>query len=549
MSEIEDQSYLSATAPGEPMRSEAMIDAAVAAGYTGLALWDSSVYYLDRPGWDATNLQTVVNYAVSKGLKVLPSTAEYGYSNDVLSYNPNLAEGELVSGAQFMVASGSSGTVLSLINSLPPVQNGDFENGGTGWFSTGDACLGVDTTVGHGGSDSAKLSATSANCRLTYPLTLIPGRMYHTQFWVQSQGFANNQMDVEVLDFDIQPGTTITRVTEPVTVAATQGWTEYDFSFYSNESTTVTLYLGVWGGFEGTLWVDDVLVEETALVNVLRRGGTPLRVYDAQGTTYTEGTDYAAIRDPIMVDNPGTYDYWHTPPTVTIPSGSRLAMGQTVSIDHYTVIPSIDGDVGICLTEPAVQQFIHDNAVLMRGIFPKGSGLFLSYDEMRHMNTCELCRSQRLDAGPLLAGNVETIWQALLGVDPGVQGYVWNDMFDPNANAVSDYYFVSGDIAGSWVGLPPGMIVMNWNLGSLTSSLTWFSGKSPGQPHAFQQIIAGYYDSGDGASSATSEMTAAMGVPGVIGAMYTTWEDDYTQLGSYAAAVKAAWAAYRASTP
>ena len=59
----------------------------------------------------------------------------------------------------------------------------------------------------------------------------------------------------------------------------------------------------------------DASVEETALVNVLRRDGTPLKVYDAT-TTYAEGTDYAKVVDPSLAAAPGTYDPWHAPPAV-----------------------------------------------------------------------------------------------------------------------------------------------------------------------------------------------------------------------------------------
>ena len=94
---------------------------------------------------------------------------------------------------------------------------------------------------------------------------------------------------------------------------------------------------------------------------------------------------------------------------------------------------------------------------------------------------------------------------------------------------------------------------MNWGLGSLTKSLKFFSGTdtsvTPAQPHAMQQIIAGYYDSGDGAKSATQEVQAAMGIKGLVGLMYTSWVDDYSQLGAYATAAKAAWPAYKASAP
>ena len=41
-----------------------------------------------------------------------------------------------------------------------------------------------------------------------------------------------------------------------------------------------------------------------------------------------------------------------------------------------------------------------------------------------------------------------------------------------------------------------------------------------------------------------------MGIKGVVGLMYTSWEDDYSQqLAPYATAAKSAWAAYRQSAP
>ena len=233
-----------------------------------------------------------------------------------------------------------------------------------------------------------------------------------------------------------------------------------------------------------------------------------------------------------------------------MPPGSKLAEGQTVAIDSYSVFPDPGGGVGVCLTEPAVHTWMHQNLAAIAGIFPANSGFFLSYDEMRHMNSCALCRAKNLTAGQLLAWNVGQSVAEVNAVRPGAQLYVWSDMFDPNQNAVDNYYDVEGTIAGSWEGLPPGIIMMNWNLGALAKSLTWFSGKDPSamQPHGFQQIIAGYYSApAGGGPEAATEMAAAMGVPGVIGAMYTTWDDDYTQLQQYADGIRGAWATYRAS--
>jgi hypothetical protein len=548
-------SYLSPTNTKEPAASEALIDQAVAAGYTGLAFWDSALTFANRPGWSTANLATVVQYARSKGLAVLANAAPIGYSNDMLQSDMNQAEGAKIVGGQFTVTAGGAGNVLQAVNSLPPIQNGGFEAGKTVWFNTGDAATGVDTTVAHTGNASGLIHGeASGNARFTQAITVKPWRLYHVQLWFQTSGFSGNTLNVEVLDFTSQVNNTLTRMGESVpTSGQTQAWTEFDYSFNSRESTAVSLYIGVWGGFQGTVWIDDVMVEETSLVNVLRRDGTPLEVYSGS-TTYAEGTDFAQVADPALAAHPGTYDPWHTPPTVSVPAGSKLTTGQTVSMDYYTVVPQIGWEVSSCLSEPGVQTWNQQNALALAKVFPAGTGVFMGYDEMRQGDSCELCQSKNMTGGQLLAWNVEQTASTLKGVwGAGTTFYFWDDMFSSYHNAVNDYYDVEGDLTGSWVGLPPGSVIMNWNLGNLTTSMKFFSGTDttvmPPQPHAFQQIIAGYYDSGDGATSGTQEVQAAKGIPGLVGAMYTSWVPDYSQLKPYADAVKAAWPAYKASVP
>jgi len=550
------QSYLSVGSTTEPAYSEGIIDQAVAAGYTGMALSDDAITRLNEPGFDPSMLKTVLSYAIGKGLAVLPTTDPYGYSNDMVKENGNLAEGMQVTGTQFTVTAGSSGNVLSPVNSLAPLQNGNFESGQTGWFDFGDARVGLDTTAGdcNGGSACGEITGSSSatdNARFTQSLTLTPWRLYHLQFWLRTASLSGDSFQVELLDTSGSNGLTLLSSTVSNADSMTS-WTRVDMSFNSRTSTAALLYLGIWGGNQGTLWIDDILAEETSLVNVLRRDGTPVRVYDAGGTTYTEGKDYAAISDPSLNPSPGNFDVWHTPPTVSVPAGSALAVGANVSIDYYTIIPLDGGQVGVCLSEPGVQDWVQANITAMSKVFPAKTGIFLGYDEMRQVDSCELCRAKNMTAGELLAWNVGQTWSSITAVTPGVTAYVWDDMFDPNHNATASYqyaYPVLGDLTGSWLGLQPGFVIMNWNLGNLTKSLSWFAGKQAGNTHAFQQIIAGYYDTGDGAGAATSELTSASGIPGVTGLMYTTWVPDYSQLGPFATATLAGWAAYKASTP
>ncbi len=77
-----------------------------------------------------------------------------------------------------------------------------------------------------------------------------------------------------------------------------------------------------------------------------------------------------------------------------------------------------------------------------------GQGILLMYDEIRQMNSCARCRAKNMTAGELLAWSVGKTAGIYNSVLPGAPLYVWNDMFDPNHNAVNNFYFVEGDIGG-----------------------------------------------------------------------------------------------------
>lgn len=71
-------SYL--TSPSAGISSEAIIDQAATAGYTGMVLWDSAINGLNVPGWNNSYLQQVATYAASKGLQLIPYVAPFGNS-------------------------------------------------------------------------------------------------------------------------------------------------------------------------------------------------------------------------------------------------------------------------------------------------------------------------------------------------------------------------------------------------------------------------------------------------------------------------------------
>jgi hypothetical protein len=183
-----------------------------------------------------------------------------------------------------------------------------------------------------------------------------------------------------------------------------------------------------------------------------------------------------------------------------------------------------------CPSEPKTYELLRDQARRVNELL-KPRTFFMSHDEIRVMNWCQACRQRRLSPGQLLADNVKRCAEIIREVNPRAEAVVWSDMFDPNHNAVKDYYLVNGSLEGSWEGLPRGVVVANWNGGKKRPSLEFFAGRG------HRQLIAGYYDADD-LSGFTGWDAAARSVRGVVGFMYTTWQAKYGLLDSYGRALR-----------
>lgn len=471
------------------LASKRLIDRAAHAGYTGMALWDSSLVFLSFPDWPKRNvdyLREVIAYAKERGMRVMPLVAPYGHSGDVLKVNPNWAEPQRIEGARFRVMGAQLVQVKSLAGSV----------------------------------------GASARPVLAMRLPVEPWRQYRVRFKVKTAGF-RGLAQIEVSDGKDS------RLDERLTPAPDQDWTPMEFVFPSKASTAVRVTIGAFGGHAGELLVGECSVEETAFAGLVRRAGAPMRVYAADDPEKS----FQESRDWVL--NGGA---------LTLPDGSALRAGEEVAVDFYAVTPRANNDLGICLTDEDAQRWMTANARKAAELCGRGSGLLLGHDEMREMNSCASCRAKHMTAGELLAWSFARTAGTLAGEGPL---YVWSDMFDPYHNARRRFAYVEGDLVGSWRSLARDVTVVNWNLEHLRASLGWFAGDDPRQPVPHRQIIAGYYDPADrdGARAARSELRAAMGIPGVVGMMYTTWLDDYSQLEAFAAAARAGWEEYCAARP
>lgn len=465
---------------------------AAAAGYSHVLLADSKFCRLDQLGGGTehyfANVRRVQEIAHDLHLQITPTVFPIGYSNDILGHDPNLAEGLPVKDSLFIVHAGQARLVAD-----PPVAL--------------DHLAFKDNTVQLTGN-TATVQNNPDNARFAYKLTLPRFRCYHLAVKIKTRDF-QGEARVAVL------GDGRSLQFQSLGLKPSQDWTECNLVFDTLDHQNIMVYFGVWGAGHGTLQWRDWKIEETALVNVLRRPGTPCIVKG-----YVEDKDYQRIEDPNLGNKPwpGEYTNWHEPPTIkthSIPDGTKLRVSW-----YYPPIVG-DGQVNICPSEPRTMALMADQARRMKALWA-APGYMMEYDEIRCLNWDESCQAHHHSAGQILADSVRACTKLLADS----HAYTWSDMFDPFHNAHGDYYLVNGDYKGSWEGLNPSVTILNWNFSHRDESLKFFADR--GQ----KQIIAGYYD-GD-VNQIHQWLASADKVKGVIGVMYTTWENKYDDLEAFA---------------
>jgi hypothetical protein len=93
---------------------------------------------------------------------------------------------------------------------------------------------------------------------------------------------------------------------------------------------------------------------------------------------------------------------------------------------------------------------------------------------------------------------------------------------------VEHYYFCNGPMTGAWKGLEPSIGVINWAGEMLGANSPFFAERG------HKQILSGYYDGDEDGATITQWIEKTKGVPGVVGAMYTTWQDKYDAMEVWA---------------
>jgi hypothetical protein len=512
-------------------RTIALFPRAAKDGYTAVVLSDGNFYSLGSadPTF-ADNIKRLQKAAADNGLDLIPGVMAIGYASGIVDEDPNLAEGIPVKDTLYVVR----GREAAFVPDHPAaLAGGSFEaakdNRFAGWEMQDNAGTGsfADHEVYHGGHQSVRMENIAqadpkwGHSRLMQTVKVKPFRQYHVSVWVKTQDFeATNSARVVIL----APKETEQYIGDlPVHLQRTQDWTHYDMMFNSLDFSEVRLYLGCWGGKTGTIWWDDATLEEVGILNLLRRDGCPIFVRGEDGTVYEEGRDFEPIRDPELA----AYPSYHEPLPIRLTANSRIADGSRLRVSYYHPLLNPGEQPMCCLSDPKVYHILRAQVKRVNDLLhPKA--FFMQHDEIRIANWDDLCQRRHLTPGQLLADNVRKCAQTIRDLNPGAEIWVWSDMFDPMHNAHGDYYSVNGSWAGSWEGLDPGIGIVNWYGELKGKNAKFFADRGE------KQILAGYYDGNEHGGDIVEWLKGVKGVEGIVGAMYTTWQDKYAAMDEWA---------------
>jgi hypothetical protein len=476
------------------------------------------------------SLASLRDYAADRGLAIIPGVMPFGYSNDLLFHNPNLASGLPVREQRFVFEADTARLLPGESVALP---NGGFEqyngNNFTGYRFIDQPGLVsfVDTQVKHSGSASirfenfAQHSPQHGHGRISYWTRVKPFTQYHVRAWVRTDAL----QPASAINISVLSNAGYNLAYNDLTVPSTTDWMAVDFTFNSLEADTVGLYWGTWGAKSGRIWWDDLLLEESAFVNLIRRVGAPLSMSrSVEGPTLTEGTDFDTLRDVRMGNRsyPGDYDRWHTAPTLRLKAGGALRNGDTVMVSYYNAVLIYSGQVVATMSDKEVEQILDREFALLDSVLAPGR-YFMQHDEIRTMNWDAGDQARGLSPADILVDNVYSCLDIIREQhNPHADVWVWSDMFDEFHNAVQGpYYLVRGDLRGSADIIPKTLGIVNWNgrENYVHQSLKYFADRG------FRQISAPFYDSDEQQIRRWKEWTR--GVANFHGMMYTTWSKKY----------------------
>lgn len=528
-------------------------------GYNAMVAIDSKLEILESMPKDyLDNVKRAVAEAEKLEMALIPAHFHqgqhiYGKGNDHAR-----VEAFPVKNTKFVV---SSGEARGVGDHPTGFKNGNFEsyNGNTplNWslsnLQANRSCF-IDKAFKKEGSASLRMVNQTTGAHIRQNIDLKPFRAYRISAFIATQDIKGQEY--RRLMFSVKGHTTadghqnelLGRRSRPFGtstiwsfVSRTQGWREVHVDFNSLYSTAATLCF--WSNCSkvpsGTVWIDDIRLEEVGLYETVRRKSqeNSIVVRSADGnTTYREGTDY--IVDPKC--NTFTDDSYFYEGHLKIPQESPIKNGQELRVNWYqyadveTAVPETD----FCLRE--TWNALRDNLTRIDNIMGHKNWMWMAMNEWRVAGWNDQCKLMKFQTAGEYMGKSLRMIQNLLWEENGCrQVYTWNDMFDPYHNAWKPYRMTNGGALNSWKDLHDSTIIINWRPGPHWDKMSYrfYMGLDDSlnpEGKVIRQIIP--CNTGGIISSRlkTIEQFEKEGGKGVIGIVYLCWSSNHSQMAAVA---------------
>lgn len=493
-----------------------------------------------------TEMRSFYDGVKARDMKFVFETIAIGYCSSMLASAPDLTTGYPVREQPLRAFGGS----LVPVNTAA-IGNGGFEsftgNAPDGWDYQDAAGVRtfVDTIVKRSGKSSFRADARDgANSRVMTTLTVKPWHQYRVRFWMKAENLSANYIAALMLDSTSGVALSSQSLSFPqaenpedrdyIRQASNlqREWTEVMVTFNSQNTTSLRFALSVFGGTSGSVWWDDVSIEDVPTLNWLQRGDLPRSAKLANGSSVLLGSDMSEPIDPKLgkIGYPGRYGYHHQPTLPSILNAAKIREGDTVYLSGYHGLAATEAQTACSWNTPAIISRMRNVHEKIQQTF-QPDGYLLNYDEIR-TGGFEPADLVYANSGAALAASIEKAYKDLFSVAPNARHYFWSDMVDPAANAVANFYQVNNTLDGSWKTLKPAKVTM----------LTWWSGsdiesKGPASLKffsdlGFKQVIGAFYDE-DVALNHQRWQAAKGNLPNIIGGMYTTWTTDYSKIEAF----------------
>lgn len=294
-------------------------------------------------------------------------------------------------------------------------------------------------------------------------------------------------------------------------VSATQPETKYEMLVNSFHCKEGDFWFGFPKGSAGKAYISNVRLEEALGPNMIRRQDLDstadekevlqIALYnETTGDKLDEGIDFDEWRD-TAVEQGG---FNHNRRDINIrfrPNQVKLEDQISVSYYHATLPNASYGKVCCSLRHPEVFEIFRQQAESINAIV-KPKRWHIDHDEIRAMGHDLLAKGE--PPGAILAENLRKCIDLLRSIDADTGIVLYNDMYDPNHNAVdkthkqSFFPMVSGDFTDSWVGMDPTVTILNWQTAEKRMDpdaiKSWKESLKHFRVLKTPQVISGFYD-------------------------------------------------------